>query len=75
MLKKAKWLQLPEKGLQEAAGALRQAALGAGVEPENSGKNGRAPRVKQRAFHGPETLEKLLILNWLLKIFRFGQRR
>jgi hypothetical protein len=31
-------------------------------------ENKLAPQVKQRVFHGPETLAKLLILNGLLKL-------
>jgi hypothetical protein len=42
MLKKANRPPLPEKGFREAAAALRQAALGAGLEPGNSGKHGLA---------------------------------
>jgi hypothetical protein len=68
MLKKAKRLQFPEKGLREAGGAFPQAALSAGLELENSSKNGLSPQVKQRVFYGAETLAKLLILNGLLKL-------
>lgn len=33
-----------------------------------------ASQVKQRVFHGAETLAKLLILNWILKFDRLDVR-
>jgi hypothetical protein len=54
--------------IQGLALELGQCSSGAVSQPVGGFAFGSGPQVKQRAFHGGETLAKLLILNGLLKL-------